>query len=207
MTQVLERQRTNKDEEDVNEAVSLVDEKDKRNGTAEFFLLQNLYRWVQLKANLVPFSGVATFATLIITLAVTLFYVSVSSQRGTQAVNQAKNLANSCLLLKENGICTCWNPLLPRPRGERSRRHKVSENFNRSFKHNVYLAEQTRALKDVVFYGDSITEGWMGTVYRVVKNQEKANVYREFFAKNEQGGNGKFDGLALGVAGDQVSFF
>jgi hypothetical protein len=44
-------------------------------------------------------------------------------------------------------------------------------------------------------------------VYRVVKNQEKANVYREFFAKNEQGGNGKFDGLALGVAGDQVSFF
>jgi len=203
MTQLLEKQGTHKDEEDANENVSLMDAKDKRNGTAAFFFLHKGYRWFHLKANLLPYGGAAALTALIMTLLLTLLYISVSSQRGTPAVNQPKNLANACLVLKENGICTCWNPLSPRPRGERSRRHKVSENFNRSFKHNVYLAEQARDLKDVVFYGDSITEGWMGTVYRVVKNQEKANVYREFFAKNEQGGNGKFDGLALGVAGDQ----
>ena len=61
---------------------------------------------------------------------------------------------------------------------------------------------------DVVFYGDSITEGWMGTVYGRLKKRGSGGSPREVFDSlfSTQNG-GEFDGLALGIAGDTVSRF
>ena len=57
---------------------------------------------------------------------------------------------------------------------------------------------------DVVFYGDSITEGWMGTSYGFSNGRKEKNlqVFESFFTLE---GGGKYKGLALGISGDRVS--
>ena len=59
---------------------------------------------------------------------------------------------------------------------------------------------------DVVFYGDSITEGWMGTTYGRLQGsgESSRDVFDSLFSTQN---GGEFDGLALGIAGDTVSRF
>lgn len=54
---------------------------------------------------------------------------------------------------------------------------------------------------DVVFYGDSITEGWKGTSYGFDVGRKKSNpeVYESLFTLNR---GGKYEGLVLGISGD-----
>lgn len=196
------------DEGSDKEAQSLIDETDSRK---ESSVVLPYYYWTQRflsKFGLLPFDSPSVVTILILAVLVMLccFLLIGPKKADTTIVSQKQALPDTpCFILNEDGSCTCWNPLIARPRVDKNRQHKVSEQFDRSFKHNLYLVDQVRNVKDVVFYGDSLIEGWMGTVYREVKNKEKAAVYREFFEKNNEQG-GKFDGLALGIAGDQVSF-
>jgi hypothetical protein len=59
---------------------------------------------------------------------------------------------------------------------------------------------------DVVFYGDSITEHWMGT--DLSKSHDKwAKIHQVFDdAFNKRNGKGSLDGIALGIGGDRVRF-
>jgi hypothetical protein len=56
---------------------------------------------------------------------------------------------------------------------------------------------------DVVFYGDSITEGWIGTSYGRPKGsgENSREVFDNLFSTQN---GGEFDGLALGIGGDSV---
>ena len=57
---------------------------------------------------------------------------------------------------------------------------------------------------DVVFYGDSITEGWMGTSYGFLNGRKEDNlpVFKSLFTLE---GGGRYKGLMLGISGDTVS--
>lgn len=57
---------------------------------------------------------------------------------------------------------------------------------------------------DVVFLGDSITEGWGGTsLGKSVKEKEaNAEVFKSLFHLDK---GAEFQGLPLGIAGDKVS--
>ena len=57
---------------------------------------------------------------------------------------------------------------------------------------------------DVVFYGDSITEGWRGTSFGfpVGRKQTIPAVFSSLFTLD---GGGKYEGLPLGISGDTVS--
>jgi hypothetical protein len=57
---------------------------------------------------------------------------------------------------------------------------------------------------DVVFFGDSITEGWRGTHFgkELPKTQGIRPVFDSLFS-SESGG--EFDGMALGISADRVS--
>ena len=56
---------------------------------------------------------------------------------------------------------------------------------------------------DVVFYGDSITEGWMGTSLGFPNGRKDKNeqVFNSLFALEH---GGKYKGMALGISGDLV---
>ncbi len=57
---------------------------------------------------------------------------------------------------------------------------------------------------DVVFYGDSITEGWKGTSYGFDNGRKENNpeVFKALFSVKD---GGKYNGLPLGISGDRVS--
>jgi len=57
---------------------------------------------------------------------------------------------------------------------------------------------------DVVFYGDSITEGWMGTSFGFPNGRKEQNeeVFNSLFTLEN---GGKYKGIALGISGDLVS--
>jgi len=57
---------------------------------------------------------------------------------------------------------------------------------------------------DVVFYGDSITEGWKGTSISIPNGRKKNNlkVFNSLFTIE---GGGKYKGIPMGISGDRVS--
>lgn len=59
---------------------------------------------------------------------------------------------------------------------------------------------------DVVFYGDSITEGWVGTSYGFLNGRKEDNpqVFESLFTLE---GGGRYKGLPLGISGDTVSSY
>jgi len=69
---------------------------------------------------------------------------------------------------------------------------------------NKEAAEATQGDVDVVFLGDSITEGWVGTSWGR-KNAKVHNVPQVFESYFSIENGGEYEGLALGVAGDSVS--
>ena len=93
--------------------------------------------------------------------------------------------------------CPCKDPLIP----------TVGKYKDWGFVNNINLklvADAADKKLDVVFYGDSITEGWRGTQFGHDRDRVQGadKVFASFFSK-EHGGD--FDGLALGIAGDTVS--
>lgn len=69
---------------------------------------------------------------------------------------------------------------------------------------NQQLTQSEKARNvDVVFLGDSITERWRGTGGGVRKPAAEGNeeIFESLFSKAH---GGKYNGLALGVAGDTV---
>ena len=97
--------------------------------------------------------------------------------------------------------CKCANPLQPTPRhGHKTWTEAHNENIKIA-KNNVPKKSPFREM-DVVFLGDSITEGWRGTSFgkNIKKKQDNVKVFEELFDMDR---GGEFDGLALGIAGDK----
>ena len=103
-----------------------------------------------------------------------------------------------CLEGGQDNYCNCPNPLHPLP----PRHDSSTKNYFQVHQENVQVATNQKAtIKDIVFFGDSITERWLGK-----KRGHEGNkaVFDRFFNKTMKG---EFDGLALGISGDEVSTF
>lgn len=89
--------------------------------------------------------------------------------------------------------CDCPNPMEPKDR--QGRRHWLKTSHE-----NKDKAAETEDL-DVVFYGDSITEGWMGTSFGFPNGRKEKNeeVFKSLFTLD---GGGKHNGVTLGISGD-----
>lgn len=94
--------------------------------------------------------------------------------------------------------CTCTNPLTPLRHVPSS--PKYYQQWDTTHERNVQLASESsnKDKMDVVFYGDSITEHWVGTDLGV-SDQESMSVKNQF--DDIFGG----EAVALGLAGDRVS--
>jgi lysophospholipase L1-like esterase len=92
--------------------------------------------------------------------------------------------------------CKCWNPLQPR-----RVTGQYADGWMKASGMNIALANNVSRPMDVVFLGDSITEGWngrwMGNHYKSFANNSRA--FRRLFSREE---GGQLDGLALGIAND-----
>jgi lysophospholipase L1-like esterase len=92
--------------------------------------------------------------------------------------------------------CKCWNPLQPhRATGQ------YTDGWMKASGMNIALANNASRTLDVVFLGDSITEGWngrwLGSHHKSFANNSRA--FRRLFSREE---GGQLDGLALGIAND-----
>ena len=94
--------------------------------------------------------------------------------------------------------CQCENPMIGK--GRQGQRHWLKTSHENS--------DSIISLKDdevdVIFYGDSITEGWKGTSYGFLNGRKKDNlqVFQSLFTTD---GGGKFHGIPMGISGDRVS--
>ena len=71
---------------------------------------------------------------------------------------------------------------------------------------NSDLAANAAGMVDVVFFGDSITEGWRGGTsygFPVGRKEKNFSVFKSLFTVSE---GGEYDGIALGISGDTVRF-
>jgi len=98
---------------------------------------------------------------------------------------------NPCQCVDPNNMskCVCHNPLDPQ---------EIDPGSSDRHKSNVEVANKIDHTTDIVFYGDSITDYWVNDV-NVPKKKE---VFDKYFNKTA---GGEFDGVALGISGDQVS--
>jgi lysophospholipase L1-like esterase len=98
----------------------------------------------------------------------------------------------------DHDTCPCSNPLHPEGRSEDLRWEKVHHNNVDKLK-----AADLQTL-DVIFLGDSITEGWSGSFYNKPDKRVEGSraVFQSLFSK----ANGaKYEGIHLGIAGDVTS--
>jgi len=93
--------------------------------------------------------------------------------------------------------CKCPDPMVGLAR--EGRRH-----WMKTAHENKDKVLDIREDLDVVFYGDSITEGWMGTSFGFPNGRKDKNeqVFNSLFSLDH---GGKYKGLALGISGDLVS--
>lgn len=90
--------------------------------------------------------------------------------------------------------CFCEDPIEESSReGQRHWSKATNENMDR--------AKDIKSIVDVVFIGDSITEGWKGTSYGFEVGRKRDNIaeYESLFTLD---GGGKYEGLVLGISGD-----
>jgi len=125
--------------------------------------------------------------------------------------------------------CQCANPLMPMHRhGHKTwtRAYLDNVHFAHMFQQFLVKAKTSKANKfssgivlDVVFLGDSITEGWRGTSFGqpIPEKQENVDIFHAYFNSSRSNssnssssssssvriGGGQLDGLALGIAGDK----
>eukprot|EP00978_Attheya_sp_CCMP212_P016161 scaffold42113_cov46-Attheya_sp.AAC.2 len=90
--------------------------------------------------------------------------------------------------------CSCADPM--EPKGRPGTRH-----WSKATHLNAEDAVARQGDVDVVFLGDSITEGWRGTSYGnpVGRKEGIPAIFKNIFTVE---GGGKYEGLALGIAGD-----
>lgn len=93
--------------------------------------------------------------------------------------------------------CKCLDPIQPVDRLD-------SQQWSRVHHFNKEAAEAKQGDVDVLFLGDSITEGWSGTSWGR-KNARVHNVPQVFQSLFSVENGGEYEGLALGIAGDTVS--
>jgi len=93
--------------------------------------------------------------------------------------------------------CTCGDPIEGSSREGQIHWLKASHE-------NADNAKDRKNEIDVVFFGDSITEGWKGTSLGLeLKGMKDKNAeYESLFTLD---GGGKYEGLVLGIGGDTVS--
>ena len=94
--------------------------------------------------------------------------------------------------------CQCKNPMIGK--GRQGQRHWLKTSRENS--DSIATIKDT----DVVFYGDSITEGWKGTSYGFDNGRKAGNiqVFESLFSTKR---GGKYEGVAMGISGDRVSSF
>jgi len=106
------------------------------------------------------------------------------------------NIHNWCL--NENTeACFCASPLTPKSRhGHRTWTQAHLQNIKDAARRRDYSM-------DVVFLGDSITEGWKGTSFGQAVEHKKDNV-QVFESMFDSKKGGDLNGLVLGIAGDKA---
>jgi hypothetical protein len=108
----------------------------------------------------------------------------------------------------QKGDCKCPSPITPTPKIQNG---IVNSDWKVTFERNKKLAVDgaNGAPFDVIFYGDSITEHWMGTDMNRTHYDsiQKDNVvFRQYFGGGTEVSDAPFRGLALGIGGDKVRF-
>ncbi len=97
--------------------------------------------------------------------------------------------------------CQCDNPLKPLGRQDRANWEQLHQAHVATAQMHVKKADKI----DVLFMGDSITEGWSGKFMgqpapsRLGKSPK---VFASLFSKDD---GGRYKGLALGISGDKAS--
>ncbi|CAB9523097.1 Platelet-activating factor acetylhydrolase IB subunit beta [Seminavis robusta] len=107
--------------------------------------------------------------------------------------NSHKNLEKD-----DHDACPCRNPLHPEGRPE-------DDDWEKTHHANMKALESADLESlDVIFLGDSITEGWSGTFKGKpdVRVQGSPAVFQSYFSTAH---GAKFEGLNLGIAGDVTS--
>jgi len=149
----------------------------------------------------VPVNALSVFMFVVFLVIVVLHQLGIinsyENYRSSRIELSLGDLSSWCLNSKEN-LCRCANPLRPIPRSEH-------DGFKSGHRVNTQMALTSPASGnwDVVFYGDSITEGWKGTSYGIPKEQKLDNykVFESLFGGEES--QSKLSGLALGISGDR----
>jgi hypothetical protein len=119
-----------------------------------------------------------------------------SSWKSCLCVSLQRNRLLTTLVQKHIIDCPCKDPLVP-----------IKDEFDDwdlTFQQNKEIAASSRARNArVVFYGDSITEGWRGTSFGKERPRtEGVSVVFDSMFSTDTGAI--FDGVALGLAGDKV---
>lgn len=100
-----------------------------------------------------------------------------------------------CLEGDEHDTCGCSNPLIPEARTDDERWEKVHVLNRNNFK--FHKMEDL----DVIFLGDSITEGWSGKFYN--RNDQRVvgapAVFESLFSKQH---GGRYEATTQGISGD-----
>ena len=92
--------------------------------------------------------------------------------------------------------CQCEDPMIGK--GRQGRRHWL-----KTSRENSDSVSSVKDDIDVIFYGDSITEGWKGTSYGFANGRKSENlaVFESLFSTTK---GGKFDAIPMGISGDRV---
>jgi hypothetical protein len=117
---------------------------------------------------------------------------------GLQSLTEASKALKDRCFPHMKSQCSCPDPLTPS--GRFGKRHWLKTTHeNKDAIHNL------NSDVDVVFYGDSITEGWKGTSFGFPNGRKDKNlaVYEQLFTMK---GGAKYIGIPLGISGDRVSF-
>jgi lysophospholipase L1-like esterase len=103
--------------------------------------------------------------------------------------------------MPSNYRCRCQSPLVAQAKGMGFWEQARQRNIGLITERPVNATSGRIELLDVVFYGDSITEHWMGTDVGVVRrgNAPIQKVFQETFQDKK---SSKYQGIALGISGD-----
>ncbi len=93
--------------------------------------------------------------------------------------------------------CQCKDPMIGT--GRQGQKHWLKTSH---FNSDSVISVKDSA--DVIFYGDSITEGWKETSYGFYNGRKKGNlaIFNSLFNTGE---GGKYEGIPMGISGDRVS--
>jgi hypothetical protein len=119
-----------------------------------------------------------------------------------ELMEQVSNMTTQMERCYESNSCSCENTLVAQPQVWEGSKFQL---WNKTHQRNKGLVQDSNQNYDVVFYGDSITEHWMGTDL-AQKWTEWLNVKEVFDKYFNTSANEKahYDGIPLGIGGDRV---